>query len=53
LTSLNSERRACKKCGRNEEDDPLLAGKIASAHLSEFPDYYPRLAKMENEADQF
>jgi len=34
-------------------DDPLLTGKIASAHLNEFPDYYTRLAKMEQEADQF
>ncbi len=34
-------------------DDPLLTGKIASAHLNEFPDYYTRLAKMEEEADKF
>ena len=34
-------------------DDPLLTGKIASAHLNEFTDYYTRLAKMEEEADQF
>lgn len=34
-------------------DDLLLTGKIASAHLNEFPDYYTRLAKMEEEADQF
>ena len=34
-------------------DDPLLTGKIASAHLNEFPDYYTRLAKMEEEADIF
>ena len=31
-------------------DDPLLTGKIALAHLTEFPDYYTRLAKMEAEA---
>jgi hypothetical protein len=31
-------------------DDPLLTGKIALAHLAEFPDYYTRLAKMEAEA---
>ncbi len=31
-------------------DDPLLTGKIALAHLTEFPDYYTRLAKMETEA---
>ena len=34
-------------------DGPLLTGKIASAHLNEFPDYYTRLAKMEEEADIF
>jgi hypothetical protein len=34
-------------------DDPLLTGKIASAHLNEFQDYYTRLAKMEKESDQF
>lgn len=30
-------------------DDPLLTGKIALAHLKEFPDYYTRLAAMEAE----
>ncbi len=34
-------------------DDPLLTGKIALAHLTEFPDYYTRLAKMEAEAKRF
>jgi len=34
-------------------DDPLLTGKIALAHLTEFPDYYTRLAKMEAEARHF
>jgi len=34
-------------------DDPLLTGKIALAHLAEFPDYYTRLAKMEAEAKHF
>ena len=28
-------------------DDPLTTGKIALAHLTEFPDYYTTLAKME------
>ncbi len=32
-------------------DDVLTTGKIALAHLREFPDYYTRLAKMETEAD--
>ena len=26
-------------------DDPILTGKIALAHLREFPDYYTRLAR--------
>ena len=34
-------------------DDPLMTGKIALAHLTEFPDYYTRLAKMEAEAKRF
>ncbi len=34
-------------------DDPLLTGKIALAHLNEFPDYYTRLEKMEKEADAY
>ena len=34
-------------------DDPLTTGKIALAHLNEFPDYYDRLKKMEKEAESF
>jgi DNA-directed RNA polymerase alpha subunit len=34
-------------------DDPLMTGKIALAHLTEFPDYYTRLAKLEGEAKSF
>jgi len=34
-------------------DDPLITGKIAFAHLKEFPDYYMRLKEMETEADKF
>ena len=30
--------------------DPVVTGKIALAHLKEFPDYYTRLKKMEAEA---
>lgn len=32
-------------------DEPLLTGKIALAHLNEIPNYYTRLAVMENEAE--
>ena len=33
-------------------DEPTITGKIALAHLKEFPDYYTRLARMEDEARQ-
>ena len=33
-------------------DDSILTGKIALAHLNEFPDYYTRLAILESEADR-
>jgi len=32
------------------DGDPVITGKIALAHLNEFPDYYTRLARMEEEA---
>ena len=32
------------------DDDPIVTGKIALAHLNEFPDYYVRLERMEEEA---
>ena len=34
-------------------DDLKLTGKIAWAHLKEFPDYYTRLMQMEEEAEEF
>ena len=33
--------------------DPVVTGKIALAHLNEFPDYYTRLAVMEAEAEAY
>ena len=33
-------------------DDPVVTGKIALAHMKEFPDYYDRLRRMEQEAEQ-
>lgn len=35
------------------DNDPLITGKIALAHLNEYPDYYTRLAKMEQEAESY
>lgn len=32
------------------DDDPHVTAKIALAHLKEFPDYYTRLAQMEEQA---
>ena len=34
-------------------DDPFITGKIAWAHLKEFPDYYKRLEIMEKEAERY
>ena len=34
------------------DDDAVTTGKIALAHLNEFPDYYTRLAKMEADAER-
>lgn len=34
------------------DDNPLMTGKIALAHLNEFADYYDRLDKMEEEAEK-
>lgn len=35
------------------DDDALVTGKIAWAHLKEFPDYYYRLHEMEEEAEAY
>jgi hypothetical protein len=34
------------------DDDPAFTAKIALAHLNEFPDYYTRLERMEQEAER-
>ncbi|MEC1698267.1 DUF5661 family protein, partial [Schinkia azotoformans] len=34
-------------------DDPIITGKIALAHLNEFPDYYKRLKVLEEEAKAY
>jgi hypothetical protein len=33
------------------DDDPIVTGKIALAHLREMPDYYERLDVMEHGAE--
>ncbi|MGA2403531.1 MAG: DUF5661 family protein [Syntrophobacteraceae bacterium] len=35
------------------DDDMTVTGKIAWAHLKEFPDYYTRLDKLEAEANAY
>ena len=34
-------------------NDPIMTGKIALAHLNEFPDYYTRLQELEDEAKKY
>ena len=34
-------------------DDPITTGKIALAHLNEFPDYYTRLSEMEEQGELY
>jgi hypothetical protein len=47
------EHGAANQTTNVTNDDPLKTAKIALAHLTEFPDYYTRLAKMEAEAKSF
>ena len=35
------------------DDNTLTTGKIALAHLNEYPDYYTRLKTMEKEAEKY
>ena len=35
------------------KDDEILTGKIALAHLREYPDYYTRLAQLEKAAEEY
>ena len=35
------------------DDDAIVTAKIARAHLNEFPDYYTRLAVMEDQASAY
>jgi hypothetical protein len=34
-------------------DDEILTGKIALAHLKEYPDYYDRLEQLEKDAEEY
>ena len=35
------------------DDDPIVTGKIALAHMKEVPDYYTRLKQMERDAELY
>jgi len=47
------EHGSCDPNTNVTNDDALMTGKIALAHLNEFPDYYDRLEKMEEEAEEY
>jgi len=47
------EHGLCDSNTNVTNDDALVTGKIALAHLNEFPDYYTRLDKMEEEAEEY
>ena len=47
------EHGLCDEMTNVSNDDFLTTGKIALAHLNEFPDYYTRLEKMEKEAEEY
>jgi hypothetical protein len=47
------EHGACDSETNVTGDDEIQTGKIALAHLKEFPDYYTRLAQMEEEAEKY
>ena len=51
VVELEHGRRASET--NVSDDDEVTTGKIAWAHLNEFPDYYTRLAQMEAEADRY
>jgi hypothetical protein len=51
--SVELEHGNVNQASNVTNNDPLMTGKIALAHLTEFPDYYTRLAKMEDEAKRF
>lgn len=52
---INVELEHGKKSSKTNttNDNPIKTGKIALAHLSEFPDYYERLKKLEAEATAY
>ncbi len=51
--NIELEHGNCNSATNVTNDDPLTTGKIALAHLNEFPDYYLRLYEMEKQAEAY
>ena len=51
--NVELEHGLCDQSTNVTDDNPLVTGKIALAHLNEFPDYYDRHEKMEEEAETY
>ena len=51
--NVELEHGLCNSVTNVTDNDLLTTAKIALAHLNEFPDYYTRLEKMEDEAEDF
>jgi translation initiation factor 2 alpha subunit (eIF-2alpha) len=52
VVQINKELNMGKKIEHEHTTNMSKAIEIAMDHLSEFPDYYTRLAKMEKEAEK-
>ncbi len=50
---IELEHGLCDPKTNVSNDDPIVTGNIALAHLNEFPDYYTRLKKLEKEAEAY
>ena len=51
--NVELEHGLCNPATNVTNDDSLMTGKIALAHLNEFADYYTRLTKLEQEAESY
>ncbi len=50
---IEMEHGLCNKLTNVTNNDLLKTGKIALIHILEYPDYYRRLKKMEQDADKY
>ena len=51
INDIEKELKMGEKVEMEHVDDKKLAREISMDHLSEFPDYYTRLKKMEKDAE--